>query len=138
MRVVGYGLAVLCMATMVTLAIILPETWRLQDRLGLVFLGLLLVGGLYLLTRPKVVVAESSVTVVNVIRTYVLEWAEIIDVRMPVGEPWPTVDLADGSTLAVMGIQSNDGALARSCLAQFRALLHERGEAQEPGDNGPS
>ncbi|ASU86180.1 hypothetical protein CDO52_11930 [Nocardiopsis gilva YIM 90087] len=117
---------------MVILAAVLPADWRLQDRVGLVMMGLVGVAALHLLARPRLTAAENRVTVVNGIRTHVLEWPEIIDIRMPVGEPWPSIDLADGSTLAVMGIQSNDGELAQTNLAQFRALLHERGEAEEP------
>ncbi|WP_026125462.1 PH domain-containing protein [Nocardiopsis gilva] len=131
-RIVAYGLAVVTLATMVILAAVLPADWRLQDRVGLVMMGLVGVAALHLLARPRLTAAENRVTVVNGIRTHVLEWPEIIDIRMPVGEPWPSIDLADGSTLAVMGIQSNDGELAQTNLAQFRALLHERGEAEEP------
>ncbi|RCV52994.1 hypothetical protein DEF23_01830 [Marinitenerispora sediminis] len=118
---------------MVALAVILPADWGLQDRVGLVAIGLVGVGVLHLLARPRVLATERGVTVVNCIRTHVLDWAEIVDIRMPVGEPWPTIDLADGSTLAAMGIQSNDGRMAGENLAQLQALLHQRGEAQEPG-----
>nr|WP_184075773.1 PH domain-containing protein [Nocardiopsis mwathae] len=131
-RIVAYGLAAVTLATMVVLAIVLPVDWRPQDRVGLVMMGLVGVGALHLLARPRLTAAEDRVTVVNGIRTHVLEWPEIVDIRMPVGEPWPSIDLADGSTLAVMGIQSNDGELAQTNLAEFRTLLHERGEAEEP------
>ncbi|GAB3446975.1 PH domain-containing protein [Streptomonospora sediminis] len=132
MRLVGYALAALIVVTMVLLAVALPPDWRLSDRLGLGALGLVGAGVLHLLARPRLEATESGVTVVNSIRTHVLEWPEIIDARMPVGEPWPTIDLADGSTLAVMGIQSNDGALAHRALEDFQALLRNRGEAEEP------
>ncbi|MDA8371840.1 MAG: PH domain-containing protein [Nocardiopsaceae bacterium] len=131
-RVVAYGLAVLVLATMVVLAWILPPEWGLGDRVSLVLLGLVGVGVLHLLARPCLAAAQDRVTVVNSIRTHVLEWAEIIDINMPVGEPWPTIDLADGTTLAVLGIQSNDGAFARAALAEFQELLRARGEAEEP------
>ncbi|NYE48656.1 hypothetical protein HDA32_003776 [Spinactinospora alkalitolerans] len=136
MRVVAYGLAALSLVTMAVLAVIMPPEWGLQDRVLLFLFGVLCVGVLHLLARPRVAATEEGVTVVNCIRTHVLVWPEIIDVRMPVGEPWPTIDLADGSTLAAMGIQSNDGALAERNLARFQVLLHERGEAEEPGRRG--
>lgn len=131
-RVVAYGLAVIVVATMAVLAVMLPPDWRLQDRVGLVMMGLVGAGALHLLARPRLVAAADGVTVVNGIRTHVLEWTEIIDIAMREGEPWPSVDLADGSTLAVMGIQSNDGELALRNLESFRTLLHEHGEADEP------
>ncbi|MDT0301122.1 PH domain-containing protein [Streptomonospora wellingtoniae] len=133
MRIVGYALAALVVVTMTALAAVLPDQWRLSDRVGLVAIGAVGAGVLHLLARPRLEATETRVTVVNSIRTHVLEWPEIIDARMPTGEPWPTVDLADGSTLGVMGIQSNDGARAREALEDFQRLLHTRGEAQEPG-----
>lgn len=132
-RVVAYGLAAIVVATMVVLAAMLPPDWRLQDRVGLVLLGLVGAGALHLLGRPRLVAADDGVTVVNGIRTYVLEWAEIVDIQMREGEPWPSVDLADGATLPVMGIQSNDGDLALRNLEDFRSHLRDRGEADEPG-----
>ncbi len=131
MRVVAYALAVIIMATMGALAVLLPG-WGPPDRVGLIALGLVGVFVLHLLARPRLTAAPDRVTVVNSIRTHVLEWAEIVDVRMPLGEPWPTIDLSDGTTLAVMGIQSNDGARATAALAEFQALLRGRGEAPEP------
>lgn len=132
LRIVAYGLAALIMATMVFLAVIMPPNWGIQDRISLILVGALVGGGLRFLARPRLELTEHRVTVVNVIRTHVLVWPEIIDARMPVGEPWPSIDLADGSTLAVMGIQSNDGELARAYLEEFRHHLRERGEAAEP------
>jgi hypothetical protein len=132
-RFVAYGLAVLIMATMAALAVIMPEGWGLQDRVFLLLLGVAIGGGLRFLARPRLELTEERVTVVNSIRTHVLVWPEIIDARMPVGEPWPSIDLADGSTLAVMAIQSSDGDLARANLDEFRRHLRERGEAVEPG-----
>lgn len=132
-RVVAYGLSVLIMATMAVLAVTLPAAWGLLDRALMIGMGLLVVGGLHLLARPRLVAEENRVLVVNGIRTHVLSWAEIIDIQMPVGEPWPCVDLSDGTSLPVMGIQSTDGEPARESVAEFRRMLHERGEAEEPG-----
>ncbi|NYH54319.1 hypothetical protein HNR06_003908 [Nocardiopsis arvandica] len=132
-RWVAYGLALLIVATLTVLAVIMPGEWGPMDRFLMVGMGLVIAAALHLLARPRLVAAEEGVTVVNSIRTHVLSWAEVVDIRMPAGEPWPSVDLSDGTTLAVMGIQSADGELARRGLAEFRALLHDRGEAQEPG-----
>lgn len=132
MRWVAYGLALLIVATLAVLAALLPENWSATDRVMLVGMGLLIAAGLHLMARPRLVAGEDSVTVVNSIRTHVLSWAEIVDIRMPVGEPWPSVDLSDGTTLAVMGIQSADGETAQRGVEEFRDLLRERGEAQEP------
>lgn len=131
-RVVAYGLALLIVATMVVLAAVLPGDWRFMDRVLLVGMGMAIAATLHLLARPRLVAGPDSVTVVNSIRTHVLSWAEVVDVRMPEGEPWPSVDLSDGTTLAVMGIQSADGDRSRAALEEFRELLRERGEGAEP------
>ncbi|MFD6952443.1 hypothetical protein A6A08_03650 [Nocardiopsis sp. TSRI0078] len=132
-RWVAYGLALLIVATLTVLAAIMPGEWGPMDRFLMVGTGLAIAAALHLLARPRLVASEEGVTVVNSIRTHVLTWAEVVDIRMPVGEPWPSMDLSDGTTLAVMGIQSADGGTARRGLAEFRALLRDRGEAQEPG-----
>jgi hypothetical protein len=131
-RWVAYGLALLIVATLAVLAAILPGSWGVMDRVLMVGLGLAIAAALHLLARPRLVAGEEGVTVVNSIRTHVLSWAEVVDVRMPEGEPWPSADLSDGTTLAVMAIQSADGEFARRALEEFRALLHERGEGREP------
>jgi hypothetical protein len=47
----------------------------------------------------------------------------VIAVRLPPGAPWVTLDLADGNTVAVMGIQGSDGARARLAVRELRALV---------------
>ncbi|WP_285757845.1 PH domain-containing protein [Nocardiopsis ansamitocini] len=131
-RWVAYGLAALIFLTLLVLAVIMPGEWGVPDRVALVALGAVMAAGLHLLARPHLELTENRVTVVNSIRTHVLVWPEIVDARMPVGEPWPSIDLLDGSTLAVMAIQSNDGDRARADLARFQELLHQYGEAAEP------
>lgn len=130
-RMVAYGLGMLIVATFAVMAVILPMDWRALDRVMLVGFGILVAGGLHLLGRPRLTVEENQVLVVNGIRTHVLSWQEILDIQMPEGEPWPCVDLSDGTSLPVMGIQSTDGESARQAVEDFRAMLR-RGEADEP------
>lgn len=131
-RMVAYGLALLIVLTLMALAALMPEGWGATDRILLVGLGVAVAAVLHLLARPRLIAAEQGVTVVNGIRTHVLSWAEVVDIRMPFGEPWPSVDLSDGTTLAVMGIQSTDGEFAHRNLEEFRELVRAHGEAQEP------
>ncbi|MQA86203.1 MAG: PH domain-containing protein [Streptosporangiales bacterium] len=131
-RVIPHTLAIVVPAVSATLAVALPQPFQLGDRIGFVVVGLLIAGGLYFLGHPRLTADEHGLTVVNVVRRHQLEWAEVVDVTMTRGEPWPTLDLADGTTLAAMGIQASDGERARTALAELEALLHERGEAVEP------
>lgn len=131
-RLVAYGMAGAVVLTTVVLAATIAPPFALADRLGLVLVGVLIAGGLHLLGRCRVTADARGITVVNLIRVHRFEWAEVLRVNMGVGESWPTLDLADGSTLGAMGIQSADGGRAQRAVAELRTLLQERGEAAEP------
>lgn len=118
--------------TMLVLAIILPA-WSIVDRVGLVVLGLVGTGVMWFLARARISASEEGLRVVNIVRTWVLDWAEVVDVRMPDGEPWPTLDLADGTSIVAMGIQRSDGPRSTDDVAELVSLIRERGETQEPG-----
>jgi Bacterial PH domain len=130
-RIIPYALAAVVVAGMVVLAVAMPPNWHLGDRLGLVVIGLLVAGVLHMLARSRITADDRGVTVVNGLRTHEYEWAEVLGVSMPEGAPWPTLDLADGSTLPAMGIQASDGDRAHRAVAELTELLHERGEAGE-------
>jgi hypothetical protein len=130
-RIISYVLAVVVVAGMVVLAVAMPSTWHLGDRLGLVAIALIIAGVLHILARSRVTAGDGGLTVVNGLRTRDFEWAEVLGVSMPEGAPWPMLDLADGSTVAAMGIQASDGERARRAVAELTALVHERGEATE-------
>jgi PH (Pleckstrin Homology) domain-containing protein len=131
-RIIPYVLAVVVVAGMVALAVAMPSNWALGDRVGLVVIGLFVAGVLHMLARSRVTADDRGLIVVNGLRTHEYEWAEVLGVSMSEGAPWPTLDLADGTTLPAMGIQASDGDRARRAVVELAALLHERGEAR-PG-----
>lgn len=131
-RLVPYGLGVLSFAAIVVVALAMP-TFGPGDRAALVVLGAAVAGALYFFGRCQLRAGPGGLTVVNVLRTTTLDWAEIVDARMEPGEPWPTLDLADGQTIAAMGIQAADGERSREALAQLRALIAQHAEGREPG-----
>jgi hypothetical protein len=135
-RLVAYGMAAGVLATTVTLAIMVAEPFALIDRLGLVFVGVVIAIGLHLLGRCRVTADHAGLTIVNVARVHTFEWAEVVRVTMGVGASWPTLDLADGSSLGAMGIQSADGARAVRAVTELRLLLRGHGEATEPRPRG--
>jgi Bacterial PH domain len=66
----------------------------------------------------------GGLTVVNMLRTHKLEWAQIVAVHLRSADPWVLLDLTDGTTLSVMGIQTAEGiAGARVAVAELRALV---------------
>jgi hypothetical protein len=89
----------------------------------LVVLGLLAASVLYALIRSRAEAHADRFVVVNGYRRREFEWAEIIAVHLPPGAPWVTLDLADGETASVMGIQGSDGARAQEAVRQLRLIV---------------
>ena len=131
-RIVPYVLAAVVVLGMIGLAAAMPAPWALGDRIGLVAIGLIVAGILHILARSRVTVDDEGIIVVNGLRTHEYEWAEVLGVSMAEGGPWPSLDLTDGSTVPVMGIQSSDGERSDRAIAELAALIHERGEATGP------
>ncbi|MGP3970534.1 PH domain-containing protein [Streptomyces sp. 6N223] len=122
-------------------ALLLPArgavSWSPGDRIAVSSSGLLAWGVLALLSRPKAVADAEGLTVVNLTTRRRLAWAEILRVSLRPGDPWVTLDLADGTTLAVMAIQP--GVARRRAVADartLRALAETHGTATPPGDGG--
>jgi hypothetical protein len=89
-------------------------------------LGLLAFSVGHALARSRVVARPDELVVVNGYRRRRFEWAQVVAIRLPQGAPWATLDLSDGTTVPVMGIQGSDGARARAALAEVRALADAR------------
>lgn len=94
--------------------------------------GTLAVGGLiaWFCYRQATVAAlpdTNGLTVRNLVVVRRLAWAEIITVRYGDGRSWAQLDLADGDTLAVMGIQRADGDFAQGEARRLATLvaIHE-------------
>ena len=132
-RFVAYITAGVIVLGLVVLAVVVAPQFKTSDRVLMVGFGVFIAWVLHMLARCRVAADEGGLTVVNAFRTRRLEWPEVVDVTMSVGEPWPTFDLADGTSLSAMGINGAEKALAARQLAELKALLHTRGEAPEPG-----
>ncbi len=92
--------------------------------------GVIVIG--HALARCRIDADDDGVQVVNGYRSHRLQWAQVVTVRMLPGNPWVTLDLADGTTLSALGIQGSDGARAARQLRALRALI-EAHSAPEPG-----
>ncbi|WP_352231409.1 PH domain-containing protein [Actinomadura sp. NBRC 104425] len=131
-RIVAYAMAGVIVLGMVVLAIVVAPSFKLVDRVLLVLFGLAVAWILHMLARCRVVADASGLTVVNAFRTRRLAWAEVVDATMNTGDPWPTLDLADGTTLGAMGINATEKARAARDFAQLQALLKTHAEAPDP------
>lgn len=103
----------------------------LPDRYGVVLTAAVLAWLCYRQARVRAVPDEAGTTVQNFIRTRRLEWAQIVAVRFGPNHPWAQLDLSDGTTLAVMAVQSADGEYGRREAGRLAALV-QLGEPGEP------
>ncbi|MGA5497458.1 PH domain-containing protein [Streptomyces cinereoruber] len=122
----------IAMFATVTVVAMMLERLGPGERASFVFTAALFLGVLVLLSRPKVVADDEGVTVVNITRTRRLAWAEILRVNLRSGDPWVFLDLSDGTSLPVLGIQPGIAreAAVRDARA-LRALAESRGTGTE-------
>ncbi len=89
---------------------------------------------LYRLGAVAVLPAEDHVVVRNIARSTRMDWAEVVDVRFDSNSTWGRLDLADGTSLNTLGIQTADGAHARRDAVRLATLveLHSRRAGEPP------
>ncbi len=126
-RVVALVLAVMIMALMIAIAVLLPrvapDRQSPLDLVGIVGFGALVAWFLWRQASVRAVPDAEGVTVRNLLITRRVAWAEVVSVRFGAGRPWVQLDLADGDTLAVMGIQRADGARADAEARRMATLV---------------
>jgi hypothetical protein len=136
-RRVAIGSAVAQAVVLLALAVLVPGDgpipWHWYDRLGMVVLA----GGigyvLLLFARLHATPGPGGLVVRNVVNVTRLEWPQIVAVRFGGGDPWVTLDLADGDVLAVMAIQRADGECGASEARRLATLVaaHTRTDADD-------
>jgi hypothetical protein len=124
--VLGAGLLVVCALTWIGFDEQTQARFTTFQRLTLVFVGLLAFLTWFALVRSRVVAEESRLVVVNGYRRREFEYPQVVGVHLPPGAPWVTVDLADGSTVAAMGIQGSDGDRARKAVRELRSVIERQ------------
>ena len=125
--VVSVVLAVAVGAMSLGLALFVTGRVEWWDRAGFVLFGAAVV---WFLQRQATVRADPTPThlrVRNLVHTRTVAWSEVTDVHFGGGRPWVQLDLADGDTLAVMGVQRADGASADAQAARLAALAAAHG-----------
>jgi hypothetical protein len=126
-RVAVWVLGGLLLAIVVVVWLAFDETTRAQftvlERLTLVLIGLMLFAAYYALMRSRVSASTEGLTVVNGYRKRTYEYSQVISVSLRRGAPWGTLDLSDGTTVSIMGVQGSDGARARRAVREIRATI---------------
>lgn len=126
-RAVLLGVGLAMFATITAIALLL-ENLGPGERISFILTAALMASVLVLLSRPKVVADEAGVTVVNLTTTRRLEWPQILRVNLRPGDPWVFLDLNDGTSLPVLGIQPGIArAQAIGDARALRALAETRG-----------
>lgn len=126
-RIVAYllvvGLAVVCATAWIGFGADVRARFTLFERLTLALFGVVILACVHALTRSRVSASRDRLVIVNGYRRRDLAWAQVVAVRMPPGAPWASLDLADGSEIAAMGIQGSDGKRARLAVRELRRLV---------------
>jgi Bacterial PH domain len=126
-RLVGWVAAVGVSVATVVPAVILPWSgpsavgW--YDRAGFIGLAVLLFWGLSRFALVAADPSEAGLVVRNLLLSRRLEWPEILGIRYGSGDPWVSLDLSDGDTLAVMAIQRADGERATQEAGRLATLI---------------
>ena len=119
----GGLLMALIVAVWVGLGAEVRSQFTVLQRITLVFMALLLFGTYNALVRSRVTATDAGLTVVNGYRKRAYEWSQVIGVSLRRGAPWGTLDLSDGTTISVIGVQGSDGERARRAVRELRAVI---------------
>lgn len=111
---------------------------NIYQRLTMVLFGLLTAAVGHALVRCRVTADRRGLVVVNGYKRREYEWPQVLAVRMPSGAPWVTLDIADGTTVSALGIQSADGDRARVAVRDLRSLLAEAEAQTQAGGQRPN
>ncbi|UVY82923.1 PH domain-containing protein [Brachybacterium sp. NBEC-018] len=133
-RVAGYATGLLTLAGVVFWALVIPG-FTPGGRAVLMGAGVVALAICHLEARVRLIAHPDTLVVVNHLRTRTVDWAEVVGVSFPMGDPWAHLDLADGTTLDTMALQRADGRRAVAAAHRLAALVRERGEAR-PGTLG--
>ena len=121
--IAGVGLLAICVVAWFAFDPSTRAKFTPFQRGTLVALGLLMFACGHALARSRVVAEAQRLVVVNGYRRHEYEWPEVITISLPRGAPWAVLDLADGSSQAVMGIQGSDGDRALRAVRELRQIL---------------
>lgn len=130
-RVAGFVIGGVVLGAMVLAALVVPSSFTAVDRMGFLVVGLAIFAFCYREATVRVTAAPDHLLVRNLFRSRRLDWAEVISVSFPQGDPWAHLDLADGDTIATMALQRADGDRGIAAARRLAALVHERGESTD-------
>lgn len=129
-RIVAYLIGSLVMASALVASVIASST--LVDSVGFVSVGLAALWFCHREAAVRAIARPQELEIRNLFSSRTVEWAEVIGVVFPPGDPWAKLDLADGDTVSLMAIQRTDGARGMAAARRLARLVNERGEGVDP------
>ncbi|MGO4598594.1 PH domain-containing protein [Terrabacter sp. 2RAF25] len=139
-RAVALGVACTSLVVFGAIAVVMPTQadgrWGVGDRVMFFALGAALAFVAWRYASIVAVPSRDGLVVRNLVLTRTLDWAEVVRVQFGGGEPWVSLDLEDGDTVAVMAIQKADGDVSGREASRLAALVQAFGETPEPGGPG--
>lgn len=124
--VLGLGLALIVVVTWLGFDDETQARFSWLQRGTVIALALIGAAAGFALMRSRVVAQPERLLVVNGYRRHHYDYAQVVGVHLPPGAPWVTLDLADGSSVAAMGIQGSDGSRAQQSARELRAVVEAR------------
>ena len=121
--------ALLLISVFGILAVLLPrgtsggQVFGPGDQIGFFGIGLLLTWAVLRFTRVRVAADEAGIRIRNYGWERFLAWQVVAGVRLDSGSSWASLDLHDDDTVALLGIQANDGSRAVDAVIELRRLL---------------
>lgn len=129
-RIAAGVAAVVLVAAMAFLWLMLPPRVRAEfgifQRLTLIafFVAVLVVLNGMFRTSAQADVVGLTVTNGYTVRRF--DWPELVRISLTANRPWALIDLADGTTVSVMAIQSSDGARATRAARELAGVIAAR------------
>lgn len=90
---------------------------------------------LYGIFRTKVTTSEQGISVINGYRRHELDWAQTVAISLNHDRPWALADLTDGSTVALMALQTADGARATRSARELSRTIAARAAPDAASDS---
>ena len=135
-RAVALGVVWTSLLVFGAIAVAMPAQvngqWGIGDRLMFFGLGVAVAFVAWRYASIVAVPSRAGLVVRNLVLTRTLAWQEVVGLQFGGGEPWVTLDLDDGDTVAVMAIQRADGPVSAEEASRLAALVQAFGEAREP------
>lgn len=96
--------------------------FRVVDQIAMVTIGVLIAGGVLLLTRPRVRAGADGVLVRSVLGENLFGWDQVRGVSFADRKSWARLELTDDDYVPLLAIRSNDKEYAAQSLERLRAL----------------